>query len=179
MTGAPRSCPTLKTGRLTLRAHAPDDHAASLAMWSDADVVRHMGGRPLGAEDVWRRLLAYAGMWAMLGYGYWLIEETASGQFLGEAGLTVFRRGLGSRFDGPPESGWTLVPPAHGRGYALEAMSAILGWSDTALAARRTVCLIAPENGPSLRLAGRLGYREFARADYRGEPSVLLERAAG
>jgi RimJ/RimL family protein N-acetyltransferase len=147
-------------------------------MWSDPDVVRHMGGTPLGAEDVWRRLLSYAGMWTMLGCGYWLIEETASGQFLGEAGLTEFRRGLGPRFDGPPESGWTLAPPAQGHGYAFEAMSAILGWSERELAARRTVCLIAPENAPSLRLAARLGYREFERADYRGKPSVLLDRAA-
>jgi RimJ/RimL family protein N-acetyltransferase len=178
MSGAGRACPTLRTERLTLRAHTPADHAASLAMWSNAEVVRHIGGTPLGAEDVWRRLLSYAGMWSMLGHGYWLVEETTSGRFLGEAGLTEFRRALGPRFDGTPETGWTLVPAAQGRGYAFEAVSAILAWIETTLGAARTVCLIAPENAPSLRLAARLGYREFERAPYRGNESVLLERGA-
>jgi RimJ/RimL family protein N-acetyltransferase len=176
MTVAEGACPTLRTQRLTLRAHTRADHAASLAMWSDAEVVRHMGGAPLGAEDVWRRMLAYSGMWSMLGSGYWLIEETASGRFVGEAGVTEFRRGLGPRFDGPPESGWTLLPSAQGRGYAFEAVSAILAWCEATMGAARTVCIIAPENAPSLRLAARLGYREFERAPYRGNDSVLLER---
>jgi RimJ/RimL family protein N-acetyltransferase len=39
------------------------------------------------------------------------------------------------------------------------------------------VCLIAPENAPSIRLAQKLGFRKYARAPYRGEPAVLFERA--
>jgi RimJ/RimL family protein N-acetyltransferase len=36
--------------------------------------------------------------------------------------------------------------------------------------------MIAPENVASLRVAEKLGYREFARADYKGSPSVLFRR---
>jgi RimJ/RimL family protein N-acetyltransferase len=147
-------------------------------MWSDPQVVRHMGGRPLGSEEVWRRLLAYAGLWSVAGHGYWLIEEGSSGRFVGEAGLGDFRRGLGPDFDGAPEGGWTLSPWAHGQGFAREAMGAILAWADDALKARRSVCIIDPENDPSLRLAARLGYVEFERRPYRGEASVLLARVA-
>ena len=48
-------------------------------MWSDAEVTRFIGGKPLSGEEVWARILRYAGHWSMLGYGYWLIEEKATG----------------------------------------------------------------------------------------------------
>jgi hypothetical protein len=37
--------------------------------------------------------------------------------------------------------------------------------------------MISPENTPSFRVAEKLGYREFARTDYKGLPSVLLHRS--
>ena len=61
-------------------------------------------------------------------------------------------------------------------GYAHEAVSAALAWSDQRFA--RTVCIIDPENTPSLKLADRLGYREFSRAVFKDAPIILLERNA-
>lgn len=174
--GPGRPCPTLRTDRLVLRAHTPDDHAKSFAMWSDPEVVRYMGA-PLGREEVWRRILGYAGLWVILGHGYWLVED-AGARFVGEVGLSNFRRGLGPRFDTAPESGWVFRPQAHGQGYAAEAMSAALAWADVALGAPRTVCIIDPENAPSLKLAAKLGYAPYARQPYRGGPCVQLERPA-
>ena len=94
--------PMLETARLTLRPHHVDDYAACRSLWADAQVVQHIGGVPQDAQAVWFRLLRYAGMWAMLGYGMWAIEDRASGAFLGEAGLLSAARGL------PLE----LLPPA-------------------------------------------------------------------
>jgi RimJ/RimL family protein N-acetyltransferase len=37
-------------------------------------------------------------------------------------------------------------------------------------------CLISPDNTASLRVADKLGYREYARALYKGHVSVLLRR---
>jgi RimJ/RimL family protein N-acetyltransferase len=37
--------------------------------------------------------------------------------------------------------------------------------------------MIAPQNAPSLRVAEKLGYREYARALSKGEDSILLRRA--
>ena len=71
--------------------------------------------------------------------------------------------------------GWVLSPAGHGKGYASEAVAASLAWADAQFDERRTVCMIAPENGPSLRVAQKAGFREFARADYHGQ-TVLLER---
>jgi RimJ/RimL family protein N-acetyltransferase len=36
--------------------------------------------------------------------------------------------------------------------------------------------MISPENAPSVRLAERVGYRPYARADYKGSIVDLYER---
>jgi RimJ/RimL family protein N-acetyltransferase len=173
---APRDCPVLTTERLTLRRHSISDFADSAAMWADPVVVEHIGGAPFSPEDVWSRILRYAGLWPLLGFGYWTLRETATARFVGEAGLADFRRQMVPDLAGVPESGWALAAWAHGRGYACEAMRVILAWADRTLEGERTVCLIEPENGVSIRLAHKLGYREFARGDYRNRSCILLER---
>ena len=40
----------------------------------------------------------------------------------------------------------------------------------------RTVCLIHPDNTPSLRVAEKAGYRERVRTTYKDAPTILLER---
>ena len=171
--------PVLTTERLILRPHALDDFADCVAMWSDPAVTRFITGRPSTPEEVWARILRYAGGWKLMSFGYWVICERSSGHFLGEGGFHDLKRDFQPPFDGAPEIGWGLTPAAQGQGYAHEATRAMLNWSDAALDAERTVCLIGPENAPSLKLADRLGYREYARTDYRGEPVILFERFCG
>lgn len=168
--------PVIETERLRLRGHALPDFEASAAMWADAGVTRFIGGKPSSREDSWRRFQTYVGHWALLGHGFWLIEEKASGRFIGEGGFGTFKREIEPVFDAP-EQGWALSPATHGKGYAREAMQAAIAWGEQHFGRSDFVCLIAPENAPSLRLAEKLGYREYARSAYRGEPSVLLRRS--
>jgi RimJ/RimL family protein N-acetyltransferase len=58
------------------------------AMWADPTVTRHIGEKPFGVEESWTRLLRYAGPWMLLGFGYWVIEEKATGRFAGEIGFS-------------------------------------------------------------------------------------------
>lgn len=169
--------PVLTTERLTLRGHRLDDFDDSLAMWADPGVTRFIGGKPFAAEDVWSRLMRYAGHWAMQGFGYWVLEETATGRFVGEAGFFNLRREIDPPFDGAPEIGWALVPSAHGKGLATEAIREVGAWGDRHFGGARTVCMISPENTPSVRVAEKAGYREYARTTYKGAPTVLYERA--
>lgn len=171
-----RDCPTLQTARLTLSAFALDDFADFAAMWADESVVRHISGQPLAREDAWGRLLRNAGLWPMLGFGYWTLRERDGGRWVGQAGLAEFRREIEPSVEGTPEAGWALARWAHGRGLALEAMRAILDWSDQTLRAPRITCLIDPQNAPSLALADKLGFKPFARTRYKDGASVLLER---
>jgi RimJ/RimL family protein N-acetyltransferase len=172
----PTAIPRVETERLMLRGHRLDDLDACAAMWGDAEVARYIGGKAFGRDEVWMRLLRYVGHWALLGYGFWVIEEKASGRFVGEVGLGDFMRDLNPPLGAVPEAGWVLAPWAHRRGFATEAVRAALKWGASHLGASRTVCIISPENVPSLRVAEKCGYREFRRTTYKGQPTILLER---
>lgn len=168
--------PRIETDRLTLRTHTPGDLPVCTVMWSDADVVRYIGGRPFSREEVWARLLRYAGMWAVMGHGFWAIEEKASGKLIGEVGIMEARRDIEPSFEGEPEVGWALMPAAHGKGYAAEAVGAALAWGDKHVEAPKFVCIISPENTPSIKLAQKFGFRERVRTTYHGSPTVQFER---
>jgi len=151
--------PELQSARLRLRAHRSDDHAAAVAVWQHPGVYSRITGEALSAQDVWMRLLRYGGMWSMLGFGYWAIEERVSGRYLGQLGFADFKRGLVG-FDGRyPEAGWVLHPDAAGKGYATEGMRAACAWLDAQSDWPRSFCIIAPGNAQSLRVAEKLGYR--------------------
>ncbi|QGP77980.1 GNAT family N-acetyltransferase [Sphingobium sp. CAP-1] len=167
--------PILETIRLILRPHRVEDYPACRILWADEQVVRHIGGAPQDGQAVWFRLLRYAGMWPMLGYGMWVIEERDSGAFLGEAGLLNAERGI-PELEGVPEAGWVVGPEAWGRGIATEAMHAILEWADAHLDAPSLRCIIDPDNMASIKVAEKLGFHALVDTTYGGKPTRVFER---
>ncbi|WP_345815725.1 GNAT family N-acetyltransferase [Paraburkholderia sp. PREW-6R] len=147
-------------------------------MWCDSEVIRFIGGKPFTREEVWARLLRYAGHWTMLGYGYWVVREKESGRFLGEVGFADYHREIEPSLMDTPEVGWALDPAVHGRGYATEAVRAALDWADARWPNGETVCIVAPDNLPSLRVAHKCGYREQLRTTYKGKATIVLRRPA-
>ena len=145
-------------------------------MWADPRVTRHIGGKPLTEEESWTRFLRYAGHWSLLGFGYWMAEEKATGNFIGEIGFADYKRDLQPSLKGIPEIGWALVAQAHGRGYATEAVRAALAWGDAHFPSARTACIIDPENLPSIRVAVKCGYRELQLTTYKGQPTKMFVR---
>jgi RimJ/RimL family protein N-acetyltransferase len=170
------AAPVIETPRLILRAHSLDDFPRSVAMWADENVTRFIGGLPATEEETWARFLKYRGHWALMGYGYWLVQEKSSGRFAGEMGFSEGRRDMNPGFNGAREIGWGLMPWAQGRGYATESVRAALEWSDVRFGRIRTACMIAPANLNSIRVAEKSGYKEYARTTYKGSPTVLFER---
>jgi RimJ/RimL family protein N-acetyltransferase len=171
--------PVLETERLRLRGHRVDDLAVAAAMWADPVVVQHTTGKPQTQEEVWARLLRYVGHWTLLGFGFWAIDEKATGEFVGEAGFADFKRGLGPSLDGVPEIGWILASAFHGKGYATEAVRAVIAWGEQHFGPIRTACLIHPENIASIRVAEKCGYREYGRTIYREHEVIMFERQPG
>ena len=148
-------------------------------MWGNDDVVRHIGGKPFSREEVWSRILRGRGLWSMLGYGYWAAYHKDSGRFVGDVGFADFHRAFEPSIEGVPEMGWVLDPWCHGRGFASEAVGAALAWAQRTLDADEYSCIIDPGNGPSIRLARKVGFREVARTLYKGEPIIVFRRPAG
>jgi RimJ/RimL family protein N-acetyltransferase len=170
------SIPVVETARLRLRGHRIEDFGDCAAMWGDAQVVRYIGGRSFSAEEVWARLLRYAGHWALLRFGFWVIEEKASGRFIGETGFADYKRDIETSLKDTPEIGWALAPGAHGRGFATEAVGAAVAWGDQHLLAKQSWCMIQPENQASICVAQKCGYREFERTTYKGQPTIVFRR---
>ena len=164
--------PEVLTERLRLRGHATTDMAAYAAMWAMPDVVRHITGRPSSREESWARLLRHIGHWS-LGYGFWIIEDRADGRLLGEAGLADFRRDISPPPQAGPECGWLLIPSAHGRGLATEAVAAALAWGDRILRPSATWCMMSPDHAASARVAEKCGFR-FSHLAARGDQPVRL-----
>lgn len=168
--------PTLATERLILRPHRLDDFEASAALWADPAVVRFIGGVPFTREQSWSRLLRYNGSWHLLGFGFWAVEERQSGDFIGEVGFLEGRRAMVPSIEGTLETGWVLSPEAHGKGYATEALTAVVGWGEARFPDQTMTCIIATENGPSLRVAAKLGFQAVTTTSYNGSAIALLER---
>jgi RimJ/RimL family protein N-acetyltransferase len=165
----------IRTERLALRPHTLEDFTASAALWGDPLVTRYIGGKPSTPEEVWSRVLRYIGHWTALGYGFWAVLEKETGRFVGEAGIADFKRDMTPAIDAP-EVGWAFAPSAQGKGYATEAVRAALAWGETHLGARRTMCIIAPDNEPSIRVAVKCGFQELARTTYKDAPTIVYQR---
>jgi RimJ/RimL family protein N-acetyltransferase len=165
--------PILETERLRLRASTPADFPAHCALWADPDVVRHLGALPNTVEESWSRFLRNAGHWTVLGFGSWLVEEKSTGEFVGEVGLFDYHRNIEPPLT-IPEIGWVLSPAKHGKGYATEAVKAILGWGRDRFIADEVACIIVPDNAPSLRVAEKCGFRESHRTLFRDHAVMVL-----
>jgi RimJ/RimL family protein N-acetyltransferase len=154
-----RSIPTLETPRLRLRALAPGDLDALVAINADPAAMRYLGtGETLDRFGSWRQLAMFIGHWAMLGYGFFAVERRDGGAFLGRVGLLNPETWPGL------ELGWTIAPAHWGHGYAPEAAAAVRDWAFATLRERQLISLIHPENRASMRVAEKIGERAAGTA---------------
>jgi RimJ/RimL family protein N-acetyltransferase len=163
----------IDTERLRLTQHGIADFAEMAVMFADPQVARFLGGQPQSDEESWARLMRYAGSWALLGFGFWVVRRREGGEYLGSVGfLDAHRTGVvGFRDD--PEIGWSLNMAAQGQGYASEAVRAALQWGEGRF--RRTVAMINTDNAASVAVAARCGFAQFSFARYKEQPVGLWE----
>ncbi len=166
----------INTERLILRKHTLQDADAVFQLATDPAVLQSIRGAPPSREDAWHRLCRYAGHWSLLGFGMFAVFERATDEFIGEVGLADFQRGLGEDFDGVPEAAWVFTGSSHGKGFALEAMTAALDWFDEQALSLRSVCMISPHNTSSIKLAEKLGFTHYGQGCYKGSDVNKYER---
>ena len=146
---------TLHTDRLVLRPLTPADTDAVFAMRSDPQVQRYGSHPPWTDRETAvpyierdMRELA-AGDAAQLG-----IERREDGAVIGTCTLYALDR-QSRRAD----CGYVLLPSAWGKGYASEAMAALLDWGFDELDLHRVEADIDPRNLASARMLERLGFK--------------------
>lgn len=174
---APSEIPVLETNRLRLRAHRISDLDPLAAMWARGATARFTGGQTRSRHLVWKQVMQMIGSWGLLGYGFWLIEDKASGVFIGEGGLMEGQRDMTPPIAGTPEAGWVIDTPHWGKGYASEAITAMLGWSDSHLKTALT-CIIDEGNDASVRLATKSGFVRREDAILNDTAIMVYKRAA-
>jgi len=168
--------PVVETERLILRGHTAADFPEYAAMWADPQIVRHLGGVPHSEEDSWARMMRINGHWTLTGHGFWSVHEKSTGARVGETGFLALKRAMEPSLEGTPEMGWGFAASAQGKGYATEAVRAAHKWGEAKFGKVRYCCIISPENGPSLRVAERTGYRPAVTTTYKNDPIVVLYR---
>lgn len=170
----------IETERMILRPQVLEDFEAAYAITAQEAVYRYLGGEPITRSVKWEKFTRGPAWWLWLGYGFWAIDDRATGRLVGEIGFGEFMRPIDPPLPDMPEMGWILDPTVHGRGFASEALTAILAWAEAQMPQTPFQCIIDPDNDASLALAAKFGFREVRRSPYGPDRDaiVILERAA-
>jgi RimJ/RimL family protein N-acetyltransferase len=154
----------LLTERLRLRRSVPEDADAISAYRSDPEVRRTQGWERTDPESVRSDIEEMAGR-APGEPGGWVqfsVEERDGGRLVGDVGL--------SPADGEPgviKVGYTMSPAFQRRGYATEAVGALVAYAFDTLGADVVRAYADADNTPSIRVAEKVGMRLIERFEHR------------
>ena len=151
VTSETRAAPELETERLRLRMLRESDFPVYERWCADPDMVRYLGYEPMNRVQAWRHLAFLVGHWALRGFGYYGLEEKATGTLVGRAGFTQPAGWPGF------ELGWSVAPEHQRRGFATEAALRLRDHAFADLGRSHLISLIHPDNAPSRRVADRIG----------------------
>lgn len=159
MTGA-----VLTTERLVLRQIAEDDLDPHIALLNTPAVMRHLGGVQPRDVIAAKHAASRAGF-AVEGFGFMMMEERASGEMVGHCGLRRLVYALAPN-PGDYEIGWLVREDRWRRGYAFEAVHAVIDWAFAAIGAMQIVALTCAANEGSWHLMEKLGMARRSDLDF-------------
>lgn len=162
------SSPIIETHRLRLRLFEPSDVEQLHQLYSDPEVMRFMRGTR-SRQQAEEHVQAFAEQYAKTGFTMWAVEQKADGQIIGRVGLFFL--------DGTEEVELAyLIAKSHwGKGFATEASVACLDFCFRQIALESIAAIAVPENGASLRVMEKLGFK-FVREDGYYDMDVLYHR---
>jgi [ribosomal protein S5]-alanine N-acetyltransferase len=153
MIAPPRHFPMLQTARLVLRETVDADAAAIHAIFSDPAVTRHYNLQTFTDVDEARQLVQRRRERFETGHSIrWGIALEDGAQLIGSCGLI---------FDAEhakAELGYEIGSAYWNRGYAGEALRAVLAYAFATLALRQIVAHVMPGNDASKHLLQKLGF---------------------
>ncbi len=151
----------LRTERLRLRAFEFGDADALYAFHSDPDAVRYVPFAPRTREqtaEVLQRKMAHTALHQEGDLLELAVARADDRALIGDVLLAL--RSVEHR---TVEVGYIFAPTAGGRGYATEAVRALVDLAVTTVGARRITARLDARNRPSAALLERLGFRLEAR----------------
>jgi RimJ/RimL family protein N-acetyltransferase len=157
-----RAFTTIETERLVLRRFEVGDLDAFTAYRADPDVARFQSWHDYAREDAERFIEAMArtdpgvpGEW----FQFAVASKIAPAHDMPGRSALVGDCALVLDAGDPPraEIGYTLNPASTGRGYATEAVRALIGYAFDRLGVARVRAVTDTRNAPSIMVAERLG----------------------
>lgn len=154
----------LSTERLLLREWRETDREPLAAINADPEVMRFLGP-PMTRErsDAFVDR-AQRGFRRHPGWGWFAVQERATGELLGTVGLEHVH--FEAHFTPAVEVGWQLARTAWGRGLATEAASALVALAFDELELEQVVAFTLPANAASLGVMRRLGMTHDPADDF-------------
>jgi len=141
----------LETERLLFRSHEPQDRDDFVAMHTDPEVRRYVGGQGWPREKALRRFRAqYLGKPTRI-HGLWATVFKAYGKFVGSCGLRL-GKDSGSL-------GYYIARPYWGKGIASEASRAFLELAFQRLKLSRVSAEVQKGNAASEHILQKFGFR--------------------
>ena len=144
-----------ETDRLILRTIEEGDAARQDRLLNTPAVMARLGGVKELHEIEAKHAKAMA-MYAREGFSFLFMIEKASGEMVGHCGIKRVDNPLAPNV-GDHEIGWLVREDRWRRGYAEEAMRAILDWAFTRIQAPHVVALTSEANAGSWKLMQKLG----------------------
>ncbi|MEO6447266.1 MAG: GNAT family N-acetyltransferase [Gemmatimonadaceae bacterium] len=145
----------LETPRLSLRHMTLDDAPFILELLSDADFIRFIGHKGVHNLDDAQRYITTGPLasYEKNGFGLYLVELRETRDSVGMCGFV--------KRDTLPhcDIGYAFVPRYRGRGYVVEAASAMLEYGRDVLAITRVLAITDPDNERSIRVLEKIGLR--------------------
>ena len=159
----------LETERLILRTAAEGDVDLFDRHLNTPAMRRHLGG-PQDRYEIERYEAKNQASFAQHGFGWMAMIEKTTGEFVGQSGLKRVDA-KGASFTGDLEIGWLVREDRWRRGYAREAVTAVLGWAFEVHDAPHVVALTSEANAPSWRFMEAIGLKrrddlDFVDPDY-------------
>lgn len=152
----------IETERLLLRPPVEADHPALYAMWADPVAMADLG--PVKNDMASAATLARHDSYRADRLGFLSVIRQEDSAVVGFCGLK--RGDPPNPIAGQVEAGWMIARPYWRRGYALEAMRAVLDWGWANLDAPHIVAITAARNAASRAMMERLGMAYVAGGDF-------------
>jgi RimJ/RimL family protein N-acetyltransferase len=145
----------VSTSRLNLRQMTTADAEIMLALVNEPSWLRFIGDRGVHSLQQARDYIANGAManYARLGFGFYMVELSESGQAIGMCGLTQ------RDYLDCPDIGFAFFPEFNGKGYAFEAAAAVLEYAKQTLGLPRILATTRLDNQRSAQLLEKLGMR--------------------
>ena len=144
-----------ETERLVLRTIEEGDAALQHRLLNTPTVMARLGGVKELHEIEAKHAKGMA-LYAQEGFSFLFMIEKATGEMVGHCGIKRVDNPL-AKNQGDHEVGWLVREDRWRRGYAEEAMHAVLDWAFDRVAAPHVVALTSEANVGSWKLMEKLG----------------------